>query len=106
MPTSEGKVCKDYKIYLKSIAGDNFELINRIVIAESGWKPEAKNSHSTASGLGQFLDSTFKSQCINKYKLTEDMRQKNDPYTQLDCMVKMIKDGGVSHWAASQHNWK
>ena len=93
------------KEYLKEQAGDLFELMNRIVIAESGWKPDIKNKHSSASGLFQFVNATFKSYCIDKYEFAESMKQKNDPYIQIDCAVAMIKDGGLSHWSESKKNW-
>ncbi len=79
--------------------------MDRIVVAESGWKPDIKNKVSTASGLFQFLDGTFKSYCIEKYGLAESMDQKNDPYIQIDCAVRMIRAGGVGHWDASKHSW-
>jgi len=95
----------DPKEYLKIVSGDQFALLNRIVIAESGWRVDAKNKRSTASGLFQFLDSTFASFCIKKYAMAESLDQKNDPYIQMDCAVKMIQDGGLSHWNASKQNW-
>lgn|SRR3990167_4137532 len=92
--------------YLQCKAGPDFELLNRIVIAESGWKPDVKNPDSTASGLFQYLDSTFSLHCIDKYKLTTDLVDKNDPYIQIDCAVKMIlEDNGLGHWNASRHLW-
>lgn len=94
------------KEYLKEQAGDLFELMNRIVIAESGWKPDIKNKKSSASGLFQFIDGTFRSQCIEKYEFAESMADKNDPYIQIDCALAMIKDGGLSHWNASKALWK
>lgn len=89
--------------------------MNRIVIAESGWQPEIKNASSSASGLFQFLDSTFKRYCIGGtddkgqdygYHLTDSMANKNNPYIQTDCAVLMIRDGGLSHWDASRHLWE
>ena len=45
------------------------------------WNPEAKNPNSTAYGLGQFLNSTWK---------TVDCEKTSDPYIQLDCMFDYI----------------
>lgn len=92
--------------YLQRRAGPDFELLNRIVIAESGWKKDIKNPISTASGLFQYLNSTFLEHCINKYNLAKDLTEKNDPYIQIDCATKMIlEDNGLSHWSESQHLW-
>ena len=80
-------------------------LVLRIVSAESGFQPDVKNKTSSASGIAQFLNSTFKNFCIDKYHLTETMADKNDPHIQAECMVRMIADGKISHWNASRKNW-
>lgn len=55
------------------------ELINR----ESKWDSQAQNPNSTAFGLAQFLNSTWKSvDCIKT----------PDPYKQIDCAIVYIKD--------------
>lgn len=102
---AEAKELPTPEEYLREKTSSSFDLFNRIVIAESGWKPDIKNKKSSASGLFQFIDGTFKSQCIEKYKFTNSMSQKNDPYVQIDCAVQMIRDGGLSHWNASKHIW-
>lgn len=79
--------------------------MNKIVLAESGWKVDAHNPISSASGLVQFLDSTFKSQCIDKYGITDTLDNKDDPYIQIECMVKIIENGGINHWVASKNSW-
>lgn len=76
-----------------------------IAKAESGLKPEARNSHSTASGLYQFIDGTFKAYCINKFQYAESLKQKNDPDIQIQCAVRMLSEGGESHWNASKPVW-
>ena len=68
-----------------------------IARCESGFNPDIKNAVSTASGMFQFLDSTFTSQSA-KYGLTGE---KNDPYLQIELTARMLADGGLSHWAAS-----
>lgn len=93
------------KEYLAELAGNNFELLSKIIWVESGWRIDAQNKTSTASGLAQFLDSTFLTYCVNKYQLTTSLEFKNDPYIQIECMVKMVNDGGLSHWNASRHLW-
>lgn len=91
--------------YLREIAGEDFELKDRIINAESGWKIYARNSLSTASGLAQYLDSTFLKYCVGIYKFAESLKDKNDPYIQLKCFNKMVDDGGISHWWPSQIYW-
>jgi muramidase (phage lysozyme) len=59
--------------------------------------PNAQNAVSSASGIFQYIDSTFASQSA-KYGLTGD---KNDPYIQIELTARILADGGLSHWAAS-----
>ncbi len=94
--------------YLWQVVGydhEFFDLADRIIIAESGWKPDIKNASSSASGLFQFLDSTFEHYCIEYYQFAVDMNQKNNPYIQIDCAIHMIADGGLRHWSESEHLW-
>lgn len=76
-----------------------------IAKAESRFMPNAKNPKSTASGVFQFLDGTFKYFCIEKYELAESMAQKNDPDIQIECALRILKDGGEKHWDASKSVW-
>jgi soluble lytic murein transglycosylase-like protein len=82
--------------------GVDQDLLVSIARCESGFHPSVHNATSTASGLYQFLDSTWASQSA-KYGITT---QKDDPYGQIELAVKMIRDGGLSHWKASQSCWK
>ena len=43
-----------------------FVCLTRLIGKESAWKPEAKNPTSTASGIGQMLDSTVSSLGMKK----------------------------------------
>ena len=76
-----------------------------IAKAESELDPDAKNASSTASGLFQFINGTFKGFCLEGYKLTDTMEDKNNPYIQIECAVRMLSEGGESHWVASKHVW-
>ena len=82
----------ELKVYLAQLVakygGNYYELYN-VINCESGWKPDAKNPKSTASGISQFLDVTWKQYCEG---------EKKDPYAQLRCMVKMFNDGNKKHW--------
>lgn len=76
-------------------------LMARIVNCESGFKPNVKNTQSTASGIMQFLDGTYASY-TKKYGITAP---KSDPVAQVELAVRMIADGGLSHWNASKSCW-
>lgn len=86
--------------YAKRYGADP-ELLARVSWCESGYKPEAKNKASSASGIMEFLDSTFKSQSL-KYGI---IGEKNDPYIQIELAARMIADGGIHHWDASSTCW-
>ena len=76
--------CRKYGIQ------DKFFTISDIIKCESEWNPDAKNPISSASGIAQFLDSTWKYE-----KCGTD---KSDPYLQLDCMTRMISEGKINQW--------
>ena len=48
----------------------------------SNWDSKAKNPNSTAYGIGQFLDSTWK---------TVDCIKTDDKYKQIDCTIDYIE---------------
>jgi hypothetical protein len=55
---------------------------NELVKREgSKWNPEAKNPYSSAYGIGQFLDSTWK---------TVGCTKTSDKYIQINCMLEYI----------------
>lgn len=64
-------------------------LIRDVITCESGWNSNAKNPDSTASGIAQYLDSTFKLYCKG---------EKDNPYNQLECMAQMVSKGMITHW--------
>lgn len=86
----------DPKEYLRQLAGTDFVLLNKIVICESGWKPWAKNSTSSASGLFQFLNSTWASWGEGDVF---------DPYANIEAGVKLYNARGTSPWLASKNCW-
>ena len=77
------------------------ELLIRIAVCESGLNPNIKNPASSASGIFQFLNSTFLSQAT-KYGLPLD---KNNPEIQAELAARMISDGGLRHWKTSASCW-
>ena len=78
------------------------DLLVRIAQCESGLRIDAKNTLSSASGLFQFLTSTFISQSL-AYGLPID--DKNDPEIQIELAARMIADGKIGHWRASFQCW-
>lgn len=86
--------------------GLNVNMVTAIARSESGFKADVHNPNSTASGVFQFLDGTFRTYCINKYHRAESMSQKNDPVIQVNCAVDMLLEkGGYKHWYASFAGW-
>ena len=81
-------------------------LIKKIVKAESNNNSQAKNPNSTASSCSQFLWSTWHSQGLKYWG--DDFYNKNiwNPSDNVELMVRMIRDGGLSHWSASEHSWQ
>lgn len=96
----------DYINYVASREGVNVNMALAIAKAESGFRPEAQNPIGTASGVYQFLDSTFRNYCINKYHMAETMEQKDQPATQVNCAIEILKEPeGYKHWSASVKGW-
>lgn len=78
-----------------------------IARAESGLQPNIKNPRSTASGIYQFLDSTFQSYCIDLYSLTSSLNDKNNIKIQVECALLILTTDskGEYHWDASRKYW-
>lgn len=76
-----------------------FQAWDAVINAESGWNPNAQNPTSTAYGLGQFLNSTWKGYGPKT----------SDPATQLAYMARYIKNRYGSPTKAliwhNSHNW-
>jgi hypothetical protein len=81
-PKSELAI-KSYQHYLKeNVPRQELNCYFKIIDKESKWNPLAQNPKSTAFGIGQFLNSTWS---LVDYKKT------NDPYDQIDAMIKYVK---------------
>jgi soluble lytic murein transglycosylase-like protein len=61
---------------------------------ESRWRPWAKNAHSSAGGIAQFLDTTWATTPCGKAGLS-----RFSPYPAAMCMAWLVKESGWSHWA-------
>jgi LysM repeat protein len=73
-----------------------------IMKCESGGNPRAQNSGSTASGLYQFLDSSWKAYGGGKYSA----RAKDASVAeQTEVANAAFRRSGLTPWKASQHCW-
>jgi resuscitation-promoting factor RpfA len=76
--------------------------LDQIAKCESGGNPAAQNSGSTASGLYQFLDSSWKAYGGAKY----GPRAKDaSAAQQTEIAHAAVARSGLTPWAASQHCW-
>ena len=86
--------------YAKTQVGEEWNDYNYIISHESSWNPNAQNPHSSAFGLAQFLNSTWKTVGCVKTK---------DPEIQIDCSIKYMKQRyGSIHKAKVfwvEHRW-
>lgn len=104
-----GSVPSSYNQQLQQVVGagylpqDQVAAFNKIIQMESSFNPNAKNSHSTAYGYGQFLDSTRA-----EYEKKMGMSY-NNPVNQLAMTAQYIKDRyGTAQNALAfhlQHGW-
>lgn len=74
----------------------------RIARAESNFNQYSKNGSSTAKGIYQFIDGTWRAYCLkdgNVYNFVDN----------INCFYKVLeKDGlqrGLNHWNASRNKW-
>lgn len=74
----------------------------RLVLNESGWRPNAQNPRSTAYGLYQFLNSTWSGYgCVKT----------PDPKQQIECGIKYIKGrygnptNALNFWLRQKPHW-
>lgn len=94
----------DYTRYFAQAGGLDADLVIRIAYCESGYRPEARNKMSTASGIFQFIASTWVS-------TRDDMGRDNsldlrfNAKENIDTALYKLKNGGIRAWAASKHCW-
>lgn len=80
--------------------GDQWNALNDVVMAESGWDNNAQNPNSTAYGIGQFLNTTW---------ATVGGTKTSNPQAQIQYLLKYIKQRYGSPVAAWNfhlaHGW-
>ncbi len=85
--------------------GVDLALMAKIIQCESGGNPRAQNPRSSASGLGQFLDSTWASNAPSLgYEPTRAASY--DVTAGARVMAKVMSEQGTSPWNASRHCWR
>jgi hypothetical protein len=84
----------------EQLGADNQEIMKMIRIArcESGFNQYAKNPNSTAKGIFQFIDGTWRSNCLedgNVYNFVDN----------INCAWKVYQKQGDRPWKASKACW-
>ena len=94
--------CFDYVDKYATKYNVDSNLMKRIIKAESGGNPNAKNKTSTASGCAQFIKATWAG------TLKQMQREYISPFdaeTNVEAMAWKISRGGLRAWDASKHKW-
>jgi len=84
--------------------GVSVPLALAIAHCESGLNPRAKNPNSTASGVFQFIRSTWK-YVTQDYLLWHGIQSVFDPKLNIIAGVTLLKEEGVKPWESSRHCW-
>ena len=79
---------KEYKI--------QSDLPMRIAFCESGFRADARNAHSSATGVYQWINSSFAANCEGEQLNADD---------NVECGVRIIAEGRIHHWNASKACW-
>ncbi len=79
------------------VAGQNYNILNRIAICESNYRPNAKNPNSSASGVFQFIHSTW------EHWGTGDVFNYKD---NIDSAIRLYDAEGSNPWLASSKCWR
>lgn len=79
-------------------------LLDRIIMCESGGNPTARNSHSTAKGLAQFLDSSWRYYGLILWGSLEGKDVFN-PNDNRELASFVLRRYGTSSWSESRSCW-
>jgi soluble lytic murein transglycosylase-like protein len=78
------------------------DLMRRIIKAESGGNPNAKNKNSTASGCSQWIKASWEGVLR---QMGREYISPFDPRTNVEAMAFKISKGGIKAWDASKSKW-
>ncbi len=104
-PLSGPRTYASPKEYLYAKAGADAPLLDRIIQCESGYQAEIKNKNSSATGLAQFISSTWISS-RRGMGLSEDLELRKNPYESIDTMLWLYKQAGTQPWSESRSCWQ
>ena len=68
-----------------------------IAYCESGFNETIESTSSSATGVFQFLNSTWINYCVGDVKNAED---------NVECAVRLMSEGGMGHWSESYQCWR
>lgn len=94
--------CFDYVPEMAQKYGVDADLMTRIIRAESGGNPLAKNKNSTASGCGQFIRGTWAG---TLRQMGVEWVTPFDAKMNVEAMAFKISRGGIRAWDASKSKW-
>ena len=94
--------CFDYVDEMASKYKVDGEVMRKIIMAESGGNPNAKNKNSTASGCSQFIKSTWEG---TLRQMGREYVSPFDAKTNVEAMAFKISRGGIRAWDASKSKW-
>jgi hypothetical protein len=94
--------CFDYVPQMAAKYGVDADLMTRIIKAESGGNPLAKNKNSTASGCGQFIRGTWAG---TLRQMGREWVTPFDAQANVEAMAFKISRGGIGAWNASKSKW-
>lgn len=98
-------VVEDYIRLQASLANVDVCVALDIAFSESEFNPSAKNKTSTASGVYQFLDSTWNNYAT-KYWGANHGKNKLNYRDNVDLAIMVLKNVGTRDWDASKYTGK
>ena len=101
IPQNQGS-CFDYTAKYGAMYGVDVDLLNRIIKAESGGNPAARNPRSTASGCAQFIQGTWAS---TRRQMGREWVTPFDAEANVETTAWKIANGGLNAWNASRSKW-
>lgn len=84
----------------------HYPIVKALAIAEceSQFDPNAKSKTSSAGGVFQFIDGTWRG-VMRQMGLPEDSN-KNDPHFNIEAGLFLLDKEGDHHWEASKKCWQ